>query len=113
MTWRKPAAVLALSVLMGLWPGPAAGAPVDRGLSPAEADSLVWYVEDLEAELKLARIRAAAEFDSLRLRVEFMDYKLQWAMEDRPRWWQRPGFAFIGGVVSAIILLAQVLRISL
>jgi hypothetical protein len=97
---------------MALWPGPAGGAPVTRGLAPAEADSLVWYVEDLEAEIKLLRIRAAAEADSLRLRLEFMGYRLQWAEADRPRWWQRPGVAFLGGVAAAIALIAQVLRIS-
>lgn len=112
MTWRRPAAVLVMSAWLVLWPGPAAAAPVTRGLAPAEADSLVWYVEDLEAEIRLLKIRAAAESDSLKLRLEFMGYRLQWAEADRPRWWQRGAVAFFAGVASAVVLLAQVLRIS-
>lgn len=112
MTWPRPAVVLVMSAWMVLWPGPAAGAPVTRGLAPAEADSLVWYIEDLEAQLRICEIRGAARADSLALRLEFMGYRLQWAEADRPRWWQRGAVAFFAGVVSAVVVLAQVLRIS-
>jgi len=81
-------------------------------VTAAQADSLVWYIEDLEAQLKLSQIRAAARADSLALRLEFQGYRLQWALEDRPRWWERPGLAFLGGVVAAIVVISQVLRIS-
>jgi hypothetical protein len=78
----------------------------------ARTDSLVWYLEDLEKDLRICGIRAAATADSLALRLEFMGYRLQWAIEDRPRWYQRPGVAFLGGAVAALLLLAQVLRLS-
>lgn len=112
MTWRTPVTVLVMSVWMALWPGPAGGAPVTRGLAPAEADSLVWYVEDLEAEIKLLRIRAAAEADSLKLRLEFMGYRLQWALEDRPRWYEKPSLAFMAGAVIALVVFGQVVKVT-
>lgn len=134
MTWLRHAAMTALIAWTLLWSAPASAAlPGDDGrlqlLREASAraaayadsltglrartDSLVWYVEDLEKDLKICGIRAAARADSLALRLEFMGYRLQWAIEDRPRWYQRPGVAFLAGVASAVLLLAQVLRLSL
>jgi len=73
---------------------------------------VVWYSEQLEHDLALAKVTAAATIDSLALRLEFMGQRLAWEIEDRPHWYEKPALAFMGGVLAALVVISQVLQIT-
>ena len=77
------------------------------------ADSLTWYVEQLERDLAQAEIMAADTRDSLQIRVEYLTTKLEWATEDRRRWYHDPRLWFPLGVALGVIVTGQVLRIGI
>jgi len=91
-------------------PAPA-GQPETR-VSQAQVDSLVWDIEGLEADLRLCEIRGKATADSLSLRLEFMGQRLDWAMSERPRWYEKPGLAFLCGAILATIAVGQIVKIT-
>lgn len=121
--WLVPQLALA-STATGIAPDPDRRAALEAASarSKAYADSVagrdrdvsdvVWYSEQLEHDFALFRVRSAATVDSLRLRLEFVGQRLAWATEDRPHWYEKPALAFMGGVISALIVISQVLRIS-
>jgi hypothetical protein len=78
----------------------------------AETDSLVWYVEHLEARVGLAEVRGRARADSLRVRLEYVTQQLQWANEDRRRWYQDPRLWFLMGCASATLVLSGAMHIA-
>ena len=101
--------VLLLFVLP--WTVPAhAGQPGQT--SPAQVDSLVWYVQQLEHDLSISRIRGQARGDSLSVRLEYVTEQLRWANEDRRRWYQSPSLLLLVGVAAGIGVTAAVLRVS-
>lgn len=76
------------------------------------ADSLVWYVEQLERDLEQERIMAADRADSLTIQVDYLTTKLEWATEDRQKWYHDPRLWFPLGVALGVIVTGQVVRIS-
>ena len=96
---KGPAALATMIVFALLLCGPPSGAE-----SPAQVDSLVWYVEALETDLALCEINGKATADSLRIKVEYLNLRLEWAEEDKPKWYNSPSLMFIGG--AAVGLLA-------
>ena len=88
-----------------------AGKPETR-VSAAQVDSLVWDIEGLEHDLRLCEIRGKATADSLSLRLEFMGQRLEWAMADQPKWYERPGLAFMSGAILAMIIFGQIVEIT-
>lgn len=106
---RPSGLLLTLSVFALLWlalPRPAAAE------IPAQVDSLVWYIEDLEHQLAICEIRGKAGRDSLRVELAGANLRLQWALEDRPRWYEKPGMAFMAGAVLALVVFGQVVKVT-
>jgi len=95
-----------------LWLGPARPAAGETKASPAEVDSLVWYVEQLEHDLAICQIRGGARADSLRIALAGSELRLQWALEDRPRWYEKPSLAFMAGAVIAFVVFGQVVKVT-
>lgn len=93
-----------------LWSVPAAaGQPAT---TEAQVDSLVWYVQTLEHDLAIAKIRGQARGDSLDIRCSLLTEQLKWANEDRRRWYQSPSLLFMLGTAAGIAVTAAVLRVS-
>ena len=99
--------LMLVSALLCVGPGPAGGQ------TRAETDSLVWYVEQLEYDLAIARIRGQSQVDSLAIRLEFLQDELDWAKEDRRRWYHNPGLWFIVGAAIGIGTAGLALRFSM
>jgi hypothetical protein len=112
MNWKRSAPILALIGLLALWTGPAKAAPITTGATAAQTDSLVWYVEELEARLELAAVRGRAGQDSLRVRLDYVTQQLQWANEDRRRWYQDPRLWFLFGCASATLVMAGAIHVA-
>ena len=70
----------------------------------AETDSLVWYVEQLEHDLDLCRVLADDRADSLGIELDMTEWKLEVLRDQRPRWYQQPGFVFTVGVMSTVLV---------
>lgn len=102
----------ALLAWLVLCSAPASAGPVDRPLPAAQADSLVWYVEQLEHDLTICHIRAGARADSLALRLEYVTQQLQWAQEDRRRWYQDPRLWFLAGAAASVLVMSSALHLS-
>ena len=112
MNW-KPSGLLALALGVSLlWPGPKPAAAQPQEMTEAQVDSLVWYVEQLEADLQLCQIRAGARADSLTLRLDFTTERLEWAEEDRRKWYQDPRLWFLVGAVSTTFVMSGALQLS-
>lgn len=111
-TSRKLASNLALIGWLALWSAPAGAAPIVTAPTAAQADSLVWYVEQLEADLRLCRVHGGARSDSLALRLEFVSERLAWAEEDRRRWYQDPRLWFLAGAAASVFVLSWSLQLS-
>jgi hypothetical protein len=120
-SWRKPAAGLAVTAWLGLWPGhagagvPADNSPVSGGNYPpteTAVDSLVWYIEELEHDLAVSGIRAEARQDSLKITCDLLTERLAWAEEDRRRWFQDPRLWFLAGCAAATLVMAGSLQVA-
>lgn len=109
---RRSGACLALSGWLLLCGGPALGGPVADPLPAAEADSLVWYVEELEHDLALCQVHAGARADSLRLRCEWLAQRLEWAEQDQRRWYHDPRLWFLVGAAATAFVLGGSLQVS-
>ncbi len=107
-SWRHGAVALTMSAWLLPLSAPAAGAE----LKTAEADSLVWYIEQLEADLELCRVDAAAAADSLGVDLRLMATRLEWAQEERARWYHDPRLWFLVGAASATLAVGLSLRIA-
>lgn len=106
-TCRRSAGALWLIVWLVLWSAPAsAQAP----LSEAQADSLVTYVEQLEFDLEICRIRGAVLADTLQIRVDLLEEQLRWAREDRRRWFHDPRIWFLIGAAAGVWVAGQAAR---
>lgn len=112
MNWKRNVALVGLLASMALWTVPADANPVTTGATAAQTDSLVWYIETLEADLKLAAVRAHARQDSLQIRLEYVNQQLQWANEDRRRWYQDPRLWFLMGAASATLVMSGAMHIA-
>jgi hypothetical protein len=112
MNWKRSAALLGLIGSLALWNAPASAGPVTTGTTAAQTDSLVWYVEQLEADLRLAAVKARARQDSLAVRLEYVTQQLQWANEDRRRWYQDPRLWFLMGCASATLVMSGAMHIA-
>lgn len=109
---RRSGACLVASAWLACCAGPAGAGPVDRPLPAAEADSLVWYVEQLEHDLAICQVHAGARADSLRLRCEWLAQRLEWAEQDQRRWYHDPRLWFLVGAASAAFVMAGSLQLS-
>ena len=112
MNWKRSAALLALIASLALLTGPAKAGPITIAATAAQTDSLVWYVEQLEHDLAMSKIRAGARADSLTIRLEYVSQQLAWSAEDRRHWYQDPRLWFLFGAASATLVMAGAMRIS-
>lgn len=70
----------------------------------AETDSLVWYIEQLEHDIAIQRIRYEAGNDSLQIRLDLTQRQLEWAREDERKWYHSPGLWFIIGAGAGVLV---------
>jgi len=112
MNWKRSAGLTALLVSMALLSEPGSAAPIATPATAAQTDSLVWYVEQLEHDLALSKIRAGAKADSLAIRLEYVTQQLQWANEDRRRWYQDPRLWFLFGCASATLVMSGAMHVA-
>lgn len=61
-----------------------------KDLTTTQLDSLVWYVEYLEAELELEKIRKAAASDSMRISLAAKDIQIAALKENQRKWYDEP-----------------------
>ncbi len=80
--------------------------------TPAQADSLVWYIEQLEYDLAVCQIRAGARADTLQIRNELLAEQLRWANEDRAKWYHKPGLWFIIGSALGIWVAGSAVKVT-
>lgn len=107
-----PLAVLTLWLLLFAGPASGAGGPTPAGASPAQVDSLVWYVQQLEYDLKVEGIRAEARQDSLKIRCALLTEQLAWSREDRRRWFHDPRLWFLAGAAAATLVMSGALHLA-
>jgi hypothetical protein len=100
--------VLVLCVIASLVPLSAPG----QGLTEAQADSLVSYIELLEFDLAVCDIRHGAKADSLRVDLDIMSYRLAMAEKEKARWYHDPRLWFLVGAVSATVVMGATLNIT-
>lgn len=112
LSWKRSGSCLAVIVWLGCCAAPAGAGPVTRAASPAETDSLVWYVEELEHDLLLCQVRAGASRDSLALRCDDLAQRLAWAQQDQRRWYHDPRLWFLVGAAAATLVMAATLQVS-
>ena len=112
MNWHGRGLLLTTLACGLLWLGPPPPARAETRAAPAQGDSLVWYVEQLEYDLRVCEIRGAARADSLRIALDFTGQRLAWALEDRARWYEKPGLAFMAGAVLALVVFGQVVKVT-
>jgi len=73
----------------------------------------VYYIETLEADLKLFQIEAKQEKETLLIKLEFMGKRLEWAEEDRLRWYQKPALWFMIGASLGLLAAGMALQVSI
>ena len=94
-----PAALVTMIVFVLLF-----YAPLYAAERTAQTDSLVWYTEALEADLAMCEIDGKATADSLRIKIEYPNMRIEWAEEDAPKWYNHPSLMFMGGAALGIIV---------
>lgn len=102
-TFKRSAAALLVIAFAAHWTAPAAA-------EPAQVDSLVWYVEQLEHDLAVAQIRGAAHADSLAIRCELLGDELRLAQQDRRRWYHDPRIWFLLGAGLGVYVAGQAVK---
>ena len=104
--WKKN--VLAVCVIASLvpWNAPA------QDLTAGQADSLVSYIELLERDLRQCEINGMAQSDSLRVKMDILNYKLSIYDDARAKWYQDPRIWFLFGAAAATVVISQTLKIS-
>ena len=85
---------------------------VAQNTTQAEIDSLLWYTEQLEADLKLLKIQSKQDKNALLIQLEFMGTRLEWAQEDRLRWYQKPALWFMIGATIGLLVAGWALNIT-
>lgn len=77
-----------------------------------QADSLVWYVETLEADLALCRVDGQFKVDALTAQLDFANKRLDWAEEDRPKWYNSPPLMFMLGAALGLVVAGAALNVT-
>jgi hypothetical protein len=104
-SWTRSVAALLLIVCAGLWTAPVAA-------EPAQVDSLVWYIEELEHDLAVCQIRGEATADSLAIRCDLLGEELALAQKEQRRWFHDPRLWFLAGAALGVYVSAQAVRAS-
>jgi hypothetical protein len=104
--WKK--SVLALCVIAWLMPSTAPA----QGLTEAQTDSLVSYIELLEYDLLVAEFRTDAKTDSLRVQMDILGRRLAIAEEARAKWYHDPRLWFTAGVFVGVVVTGAALNLS-
>jgi len=81
-------------------------------LTGAQADSLVGYIELLERDLRQCEIVGVARQDSLRAKLDAMEYRLILADEARAKWYHDPRLWFLFGAASAVLVIGATVQIT-
>ena len=76
-------------------------------------DSLVYYTETLEADIKLLKIKSKEEKNTLLVQLEFMGKRLEWAQEDRLRWYQKPALWFMVGAALGLLVAGMAFSVTI
>lgn len=108
---RRWTAPVALTLMIAC--GSPLSAPDCAAQETAIVDSLVYYIETLEADLKLFQIEAKQEKETLLIKLEFMGKRLEWAEEDRLRWYQKPALWFMIGASLGLLAAGMALQVSI
>ena len=104
--WNGPASLTILTVCALLLSAPACVG------QETQADSLVWYVEALEADLALCRVDGRARADSLTIRLEFATKRLEWAEADAAKWYTSPPLMFMLGAALGLVVAGAALNVT-
>jgi hypothetical protein len=112
MIWRGNGRLILTLACVTLWLALPLPAAAEMRANPAQVDSLVWYVEQLEHDLTMCQIRAGARADSLAIRLDFTTERLKWAEEDRRRWYHDPRLWFLAGCAAATVVMSGAIAIS-
>jgi hypothetical protein len=72
-------------------------------VAEAQIDSLVWYVEQLEADLAKLELLRAAQVDSAMVENQFKDYKIEILEKNQRQWYDSKGLWFVSGVIMTLI----------
>jgi hypothetical protein len=83
-----------------------------QNATQAEIDSLIWDNEQLDADLKLCEIQSKQDKKALNIQLEFMGKRLEWAEEDRLRWYQKPALWFMVGATLGLLVAGWALTIT-
>ena len=86
--------------------------PASVAQNTTAIDSLLWYTEQLEADLKLLKIQSKQDKNALLIQLEFMGTRLEWAEEDRLHWYEKPALWFMIGAAIGLLVAGWALNIT-
>lgn len=93
-----PRNVLLVVLLVCVAPSHAHAEPVSEAISPAQADSLIWYIEALERDLAIRD--APAYVDSLEIRLELLTIEVEGLRDRQTHWYHDPRLWFLAGATA-------------